>query len=63
MMGPLIVDEDWPAFCQATFHGVEGSEWEAMYYRCKDLHQAVKRKEIWRKQEDQSAVGFERSQR
>ena len=28
--------------CQAIFEGVEGSEWEAMYYKKKELQQAVK---------------------
>ena len=32
------------AICQAIFQGVEGSEWEAMYHQCKDLHQVVKSK-------------------
>ena len=26
--GPLVIDEDWHATCQAIFQGVEGSEWE-----------------------------------
>ena len=35
--------EDQHAFCQAMFQGVEGTEWDAMYYdyQYKDLHQAV----------------------
>ena len=41
---PPLVDEDWHAFCQAIFQRVEGPEWEAMYYRYKDLHQAMKSK-------------------
>ena len=40
---PPQVDEDWHAFCLAIFEGIEGPEWEAMYYRYKDLHQAVKK--------------------
>ena len=40
---PPQVDEDWHAFCLAIFEGVERPEWEAMYYRYKDLHQAVKK--------------------
>ena len=39
---PPQVDSDWHAFCQAIFQGIEGSEWEAMYYQYKDVHQAVK---------------------
>ena len=40
--GLPLVDADWHAFCQATFHGVEGPEWEAMYHHHKNLNQAVK---------------------
>ena len=42
--GPPLVHEDWHAFCQAIFQGVEGPEWEAMYYQYKDMHQAMKSK-------------------
>ena len=42
--GQPQVDADWHAFCQDIFQGVEGPEWEAMYHRYKDLHQALKRK-------------------
>ena len=31
-------------FCQAIFQGVEGPEWEAVFYPYKNLHQAVKSK-------------------
>ena len=34
-------NEDWHAICQAFFQGVEGSEWENMYHKYKELHQAV----------------------
>ena len=37
--GPLLVDADWHAVCQA-YQGIEGPEWEAMYYHYEDLHQA-----------------------
>ena len=43
-MVPTAVDEDWHAICQTICKGVEGSEWEAMYYQYKDLHQAVESK-------------------
>ena len=36
------MDEDWHAIFQAIFQGVEGAEWETMYYKYKELHQAVK---------------------
>ena len=42
--GPPLVDADSHAFCQAIFQGVEGPEWDAMYYRYKDLHPSVKNK-------------------
>ena len=42
--GPPPVDEDWHAFCQVNCQGVEGREWEALYYQYKDLHQAGKSK-------------------
>ena len=41
---PPLFDADWHAFCQTIFQGVDGAEWEAMYYHFKDLHQ-----EAWRK--------------
>ena len=43
-MAPQPVDENWHAFCQAIFHGVKGPESEAVCYRYKDLHRAVKSK-------------------
>ena len=58
--GSPLVDAEWQASCQAIF---QGPEWEAFDYHCKDLHQAVKSKNIWRKQKVKSAVGYERSQR
>ena len=42
--GPPLIDEDWHAICQAIFQGVEGSQWEDMCCKFKELHQAVKRK-------------------
>ena len=26
--GPLLVDHDWHAFCQALYKGIEGEDWE-----------------------------------
>ena len=46
---PPLVDEDRHAICQAIFHGVEGSEWDAMYYRCKEPHTVVECKKIRKK--------------
>ena len=61
--GPPLVDEDWHAFCLAISEGVEGPEWEAVYHRYKDLHQAVQKQEIGRTQDGESAEGLERSKR
>ena len=41
---PPLVDEDWHAFFQDIFQGVEEPEWEATLFQYKDLHQAVKSK-------------------
>ena len=30
--------ENWHDICRAIFQGVEGSEWETVYYNCKELH-------------------------
>ena len=42
--GPPLVDADWHAFCHAIFQGIEGSEWDPLHYRYKDLQQTVKSK-------------------
>ena len=41
---PPLVDEDWHAYCQAIFEGVDGPERGAVYDQYKDLHQAAKSK-------------------
>ena len=33
--GSPIVDDDWYAFCQALCKGIEGEDWEEMYFRTK----------------------------
>ena len=43
---PPLVDADWHAFCQAIYQGIEGKEWETMYYHCKELHLAVGTKKL-----------------
>ena len=35
-----LVDTDWHAFCQAIYKGIEGQEWEALYYYYKELQGA-----------------------
>ena len=42
--GPPLVDADWHAFCQAIYQGIEGQEWEAMYYHLQELYQTVRTK-------------------
>ena len=37
----FLVDADWHAFCQAIYKGIEGQEWEALYYHYKELLQAA----------------------
>ena len=39
--GPPLVDADWHDFCQATYKGTEGQEWEELCCHCKELHQAA----------------------
>ena len=45
--GAPLVDADWHAFCQDTYQGIEGQEWEAMCYHYKELHQAARTPEAW----------------
>ena len=39
--GPLLVDADWYAFCQALYKGIEGEDWEEMYDSYKVMSRAV----------------------
>ena len=39
--GPPLVDADWHAFCQAIYEGIEGSEWEGLYYHYRDMSKAA----------------------
>ena len=48
--GPPLVDEGWHAICPASFEGIDGEEWENMYYKCVELGKA-----------DQDLVGGERN--
>ena len=59
---PPLVDADWQNMCQAIYQGIEGPEWEAVYYHCKDLHQAVKTKKLGDDKKGWSLVVPERSQ-
>ena len=51
--GPLLVDADWCAFCQALYKGIEGEDWEEMYESYKEMSRAlgVKKPEEARRQE------------
>ena len=35
------MDADWYAFCEATYKGMEGKEWEEQYYHYIELNQAT----------------------
>ena len=39
--GPLLVDADWYAFCQALYKGTEGEDWQEMYESYKEMSRAV----------------------
>ena len=39
--GPLLVDYDWYAFCQALYIGIEGEDWGEMYDAYKEMSRAV----------------------
>ena len=41
--GPPLVDEDWPAICQATYKGVEGAEWENLLQQIRGDGQGSRR--------------------
>ena len=36
--------ENWHTICRAIYNGVEGLEWENLYYKDLRLHQAVNKK-------------------
>ena len=39
--GPPLVDEDWHGICQAILKGIEGEEWEQLYYEHVEKCKAV----------------------
>ena len=39
--GPLLVDPDWYAFCQALYKSIEGEDWEEMYEAYKEMRRTV----------------------
>ena len=38
---PPLVDAEWYAFCQALYKGIEGEDWEDMYFSNKEISSAV----------------------
>ena len=60
--GPLLVDADWCAFCQALYNGIEGKAWEEMYDSYKVMSRAVGVKKAAGGSEGKSLVGHESSQ-
>ena len=39
--GPLLVDYDWYAFCQALYKGIEGEDWGELFDAYKEMSRAV----------------------
>ena len=39
--GPLLVDADWHAFCQAIYEGIGRSEWEELNFHYRDMSKAA----------------------
>ena len=57
------VNEDRHASCQAMYKGVEGSEWDVMYFQYVEMHKAVNLKTPGGQQEGEGTVDIERSWR
>ena len=57
------MDADCHAFCQAIYKGIEGSEWEELYFHYRDLSKAAgaKKKKNKRESKSKSSVGQEGS--
>ena len=60
--GPLLVDADWHAFCQALCKGIEGEDWGELYDACKEMsrvmgvkkpQEAQKAKALWKNEGSQ----------
>ena len=52
--GPLLVDADWYAVCQALYKGIKGKDWKEMYDSYKVMSKAMGAK---KPQEAQKAKG------
>ena len=35
------MDADWHAFCQAIYRGIEGQEWEELYFHNREMNKAA----------------------
>ena len=62
MWGPLLVDDDWHAFCQALFQGIEGEDWEELCDARKEMSRAVGGEKPQEAQKSQSPLENESSQ-
>ena len=60
---PPVVDADWHAFCQAIYEGIEGNEWEELYFHYRDMSKAAGAKKPIESQKSKSPLGDEGSQR
>ena len=36
-----LVDADWHASCQALYEGIEGGEWDELYYHSRNMSKAT----------------------
>ena len=60
--GPPLVVADWRAFCQAIHKGIEGSEWEELYFHDREMSKAAGAKKLCESR-SKSLVGHEGSRR
>ena len=60
--GPLLVDYDWCAFCQALHKNIEEEDWEELYDAYKEMSRAVEVKKATGGPESKSPQESEGSQ-
>ena len=60
---PTLVNEDWHAVFQAIYKGVNGLEWETMYYKYEKLHEAVNLKKPGDNKEAKALLPLKRVQK
>ena len=58
---PPLVDADWHAFCRAIYKGIEGKEWEELYYHDREMSEAAGTKKPSESQKSESPLGNEGS--